>query len=524
MSKYVALFSSKGYAIGEKFAKWLAHKLKTTEALATKLIGHLEDLLAICGGRDYIFFLDAAVVERFAQIESLYGFLLEEADLGAKAGGKLRNAILTGFKSGYCMAAVRSLALIADAWLWPMLRAIEPGDDVHILDVCPALWPRCCAWLEEAAADPASAIDGSLCLRSSLEAAGLRVAARREPSSTARKRSERAATDLERIRGAIAADDEMRSLVHEMLSAAFTAMAKGVRNHAEAFMPGGACCTTNITPALRKAMSGTPITSVPAETVFARAKHRVTRCGGGRVRSDTLCGATACNRDATHAWGASKRPAAAAGLLTQARKRWRGGSGSRTLQDERALSGAAEADERAAGLAKVRGGRAKKAAELERIKLMSPASTYSALKSMGNDDLREQLKYFKLVLGCTGFVTNGSGEAMRLQLQSLIFDKCAAPTALPSQPAPPHAATRQPSPLCARFTLVCAAPAAGSAPARTTSPTVTRASRGARCGGARRRTTPPQSLKRARGGVRKPALSIFTAGSGTLTRTSTLSG
>ena len=51
MSKYVALFSSKGYAIGENFAQWLAHKLKTTERLSGELIGHVEDLLAICGGR-----------------------------------------------------------------------------------------------------------------------------------------------------------------------------------------------------------------------------------------------------------------------------------------------------------------------------------------------------------------------------------------------------------------------------------------------------------------------------------------
>ena len=29
VSKYVALFSSKGYAIGENFAQWLAPKLKT---------------------------------------------------------------------------------------------------------------------------------------------------------------------------------------------------------------------------------------------------------------------------------------------------------------------------------------------------------------------------------------------------------------------------------------------------------------------------------------------------------------
>ena len=134
VSKYVALFSSKGYAIGANFAQWLAHKLKTTERAAGELISHVEDLLAICGGRDYVFYLDAAVVDRFSQLESLYGYLLEEADMGAEAGGKLRKSILTGFESVYCMTAMRSMAIIADAWLWPMLRAIEPGDDVHILE------------------------------------------------------------------------------------------------------------------------------------------------------------------------------------------------------------------------------------------------------------------------------------------------------------------------------------------------------------------------------------------------------
>ena len=131
LCKYVALFSSKGYAIGENFAQWLAHKLHTTERLAGELIGHVQDLLAICGGRDYVFFLDAAVVERFSQLESLYGYLLEEADLGAEAGGKLRKAIITGFESVYCMSAVRSMAVIADAWLWPMLRAIERTADMQ---------------------------------------------------------------------------------------------------------------------------------------------------------------------------------------------------------------------------------------------------------------------------------------------------------------------------------------------------------------------------------------------------------
>ena len=180
--------------------------------------------------------------------------------MGAEAGGKLRKAILTGFESVYCMAAVRSMAIIADAWLWPMLRAIEPGDDVHILDVCPALWTRTCTWLEEAAADPQSAIDGTLSLRKSLEAAGLRTTSHKPPTASGKRRAERAAIDLQRIRHAIKEDTELRELVHEMLSAAFTAMVAGVRNHASEFMPGGACWVVmNVMVKVKNLMSLCPM-------------------------------------------------------------------------------------------------------------------------------------------------------------------------------------------------------------------------------------------------------------------------
>eukprot|EP00966_Prymnesium_polylepis_P336474 7391591-Prymnesium_polylepis.3 len=333
--KYVALFSSKGYAIGEDFAQWLTYKLKTTEQLAGELIGHVEDLMAICGGRDYVFFLDAAVVERFSQLESLYGYLLEQADMGAAAGGKLRKAVITGFESVYCMAAVRSMAIIADTWLWPMLRAIEPGDDVHILDVCPVLWPRANAWLEEAAANPQSAIDGALSLRVSLEAGGLRVTSRQAGTPTAKRRAERAQLDMQRIRAAIAADAELKAIVHEMLSAAFTAMAAGVRNHAAEFMPGGACCTANITPVLRERLSGMPLTSVSAETMFARVKLRAKR--GGVARHDTRMGAVLCDRDHSVAWALGKTPEHTEGLWRLSATQWRKGSGKRKMADERAL-------------------------------------------------------------------------------------------------------------------------------------------------------------------------------------------
>ena len=74
--KYVAAFSSKGYAIGEKFASWLAAELHVkTDCLEGELLGYTQDLLAICGSRSYVFFLNAAVVERLCQEGTLLTFL-----------------------------------------------------------------------------------------------------------------------------------------------------------------------------------------------------------------------------------------------------------------------------------------------------------------------------------------------------------------------------------------------------------------------------------------------------------------
>ena len=71
--KYTALFSSKGYAVGSKFAKWFAAEEATTEGAGAEpeLKGCIEDLLAVCGSRDYVFFMYAAVTERLSQEGSL---------------------------------------------------------------------------------------------------------------------------------------------------------------------------------------------------------------------------------------------------------------------------------------------------------------------------------------------------------------------------------------------------------------------------------------------------------------------
>ena len=66
-AKYVALFSSKGYAIGAKFRNWLEaeqhERRKEASQTGQQLLGFVEDMLAICGSRDYVFFMDAAVTD-----------------------------------------------------------------------------------------------------------------------------------------------------------------------------------------------------------------------------------------------------------------------------------------------------------------------------------------------------------------------------------------------------------------------------------------------------------------------------
>jgi hypothetical protein len=83
--------------------------------------------------------------------------------------------------------------------------------------------------------------------------------------------------------------------------------------------------------------------------------------------------------------------------MNLSRKRWRVGSGSRTMADERRLKGEAKAPARAEKLAKKRCGRAKKANELERIRGVELVASYKALKGLGNDALSDQLKIYKLV-------------------------------------------------------------------------------------------------------------------------------
>jgi hypothetical protein len=205
VAKYVALCSSKGYAIGQKFLEWIEARL--ADADDAELLGHSEDILAICGGRMYVFFLDAAPTERLVSQEgSLRTFLEEEAEMGSEGGGKLRKSILTGASSAPMMATLRAMALTCESVLWPLLRAVKPAADKHVLDVLPDVWPKTVEFFRDVAQRPAGVLDGSL----TLDVGGPRPA---PASDSQAKRSDRARIDMKRIRAAAAGDATVERLL-----------------------------------------------------------------------------------------------------------------------------------------------------------------------------------------------------------------------------------------------------------------------------------------------------------------------
>jgi hypothetical protein len=377
----------------------------------SELLGHSEDMLAICGSRMYVFFIDAAVTERLvSQDGSLLTYLQEEEDLQAEGGGKLRKSILTGTSSPACMAAVRAMALIADTVLWKLLPAVKPSAEKHVLDVLPVVWPGALDFFEKAAADPAAVIDGSLVMALGGEAAVAPAAA--TPGQV--RRSDRGRLDMVRIRTASRGDE----LVAKLLTAAFTAMAKGCRNHASEWLPGGKLCAEVITPALRAKYDALVSTSTCVERV-----HAVGRDADERAkwqRADTRAGLVVgkVNRLDVHAVGLGLdelqrrlnvcRPTAAAERKV-------------TIKATLIAQGRAKRAERDAKLSGKRTKRAAKAAELVRLKALPLKTKWSELKALSNADLSDQLKVWKLVQKQTGFtVTQKNREAYVVRLQSLM--------------------------------------------------------------------------------------------------------
>jgi len=92
------------------------------------------------------------------------------------------------------------------------------------------------------------------------------------------------------------------------------------------------------------------------------------------------------------------------------------------MKQQRAVNGKANAPLREIKLAKKRSGRDKKAAELARLTAVVRATTYSELKPMNNQDLADQLKHLKLVLGRDIKKTSlPNRKAYVIRIQTLLF-------------------------------------------------------------------------------------------------------
>eukprot|EP00966_Prymnesium_polylepis_P294679 6805060-Prymnesium_polylepis.1 len=53
------------------------------------------------------------------------------------------------------------MAIVCDAVLWPLLRAVKPSAEKHVLDVLPVVWPTALEYFKAAAVAPAGVVDGS---------------------------------------------------------------------------------------------------------------------------------------------------------------------------------------------------------------------------------------------------------------------------------------------------------------------------------------------------------------------------
>ena len=414
----MALCSSKCYAIGQKFAEWMEARLADMDEESTELLGHSEDVLSIQGSRMYVFFLDAAPVERLVSQEgSLATYLEEEEDLQAAGGGKLRKSILLGRGSPPCMAAVRAMAIVCDAVLWPLLRAVKPAADKHVLDVLPQVWPAALAFFRDAAARPRGLVEGDLKID-----LGAHAAAAPAAGPSMQRRGARAALDMQRIRAAAKGDE----LVERLLAAACRKMVEETKNHASEWLPGGKLCSANLTPDLRARYDALVSTSTCVERLHAIGRDVDER--GGMQRSETRGGLVLARANGQAAWLAGKSEAEQARLLAvcrpeacRARKE--------TLKAQRIAAGRAKRAERDTKLTSKRAKRAAAAAELVRIQGLQVATRFSELVQRGsyqvsNSDLQDQLKYHKLVLKKTGFtVTQANREKYVLQLQALLVEQ-----------------------------------------------------------------------------------------------------
>lgn len=186
----------------------------------------------------------------------------------------------------------------------------------------------------------------------------------------------------------------------------------------------GKLCAGKITPELRARYDALPSTSTSVERLHAIGR-RVDDCSGGVQRYENRAGVSLAMYNHQAAYLLQKPEAVLERQLAVARRAARTAR-KKTQQQQRVAAGRAKQEGRNQKMSSKRGRREKKQAEKVRIEGLELATRYSALIKMSVDDLKDQLKGYRLQ-GKAGFPLAYPKRAdYVLQAQTLMFDAIGA--------------------------------------------------------------------------------------------------
>lgn len=282
------------------------------------------------------------------------------------------------------MAAVRAMAIVCETVLWPLLKAIKPAPDKHVLDVLPNVWPKALEFFRDVEARPAGLLDSTL----RMDLGGAPAAA---ATAAQARRSERARIDMERIRARAKGD----ALVERLLKAAAAAMAKATENHASEWLgPDGKLCAAKVAadPSLRDKYDALVAVSTPVERLHALGRNADAR--GGFQRAEQRAGVVLAQFNDQAGWLQKKDATGLERALDICRAEARLAR-RLTIREQRVAAGRSKREARDAQLSSKRAKRQARAAEEQRVAALPVATKYSELKSMSNEALADQLKAHK---------------------------------------------------------------------------------------------------------------------------------
>ena len=254
--KYLARFSTKDWAKGEKYAAWVM-----VEKGVEKWDHH--DLKSIHGSRNGIFFLNSLVICRI--MDNLKEFLAQEQVLHRdETGGITRDFILQGALSPAIHAFVRAKGLLHSFIYQPWITSLTRDNFGHVCDQ----GAKYRAWskkMAELADDPTLIMN--------------------DPTACIEAGPRRVNPDVEKIISDLNNDPEARERVESLLKVACKAASEAIEHHtiehsAEGRfkqVTGGTTDDKELTEWRRRRLDAARGTTQKMESCFATAKAAITK-------------------------------------------------------------------------------------------------------------------------------------------------------------------------------------------------------------------------------------------------------